>query len=274
MTRRVRISGIVLLVCSFPFIVFLFIPASQIEGVLRRLFAAQEYTFSAGRFGKAFPLGITARDITITDRRGVLLQVDKLELRPVILATLAGAPTVSANAAIGAGTIDLRWRWGKTGGINADISGLPLEQIPFFRTIAGATVKGVLRGEARLTGMPPRMNGTIKVEVRKTELADLKIGELPLPAVTDETIQGMLRVKDGRGRVESLTVEGNGLYARLSGEIPLSAAAPLDLMLELMPKADFMEKQKFVFLLLIKYLDSPGHYRLPVRGTLSKPQIF
>ena len=48
----------------------------------------------------------------------------------------------------------------------------------------------------------------------------MKIGEMPLPAVSDETIQGMLRVKDGRGRVESLTLEGSGLYARLSGEIP------------------------------------------------------
>ena len=118
------------------------------------------------------------------------------------------------------------------------------------------------------------MNGIIKLEVKGAELADLKIGELPLPAVSDETIQGMLRVKDGRGRVESLTFEGSGLYARLSGEVPLSASAPLELILELMPKADLLEKQKFVFLLLLKYLDSPGHYRIPVRGTLAKPQVF
>jgi hypothetical protein len=60
----------------------------------------------------------------------------------------------------------------------------------------------------------------------------------------------------------------------LSGEVPLSASAPLELILELMPKAEFLERQKFVFLLLLNYLDSPGHYRIPVRGTLAKPQVF
>jgi hypothetical protein len=32
-----------------------------------------------------------------------------------------------------------------------------------------------------------------------------------------------------------------------------------------------MDKQKFVFLLLAKYLVSPGNYSIPVRGTLAKP---
>jgi len=34
-----------------------------------------------------------------------------------------------------------------------------------------------------------------------------------------------------------------------------------------------MEKQKFVFLLLSKYLTSPGAYQIPIRGTLAKPAI-
>jgi len=32
-----------------------------------------------------------------------------------------------------------------------------------------------------------------------------------------------------------------------------------------------MEKQKYVFLLLAKYLISPGAYQIPIRGTLAKP---
>ena len=274
MTRRRLIGWVVVLCCLFPLLVVLFIPASQVEGLLKRLLAQQGYTFTATRFGTAFPLGISAREVTVADSRGPLLQLDRLSVRPLLLPLLTGKLAISAEAAIGPGTIACRWRSGTAGGITAEISGVPLEQVPFFRTVAGAAVKGRLRGEARLTGVSPRLNGTIKVEVKGTELSDLKIGEMPLPAVTDETIQGMLRVKEGRGRVESLTFEGSGLYARISGEIPLSAAAPLDLSLELMPKADLLEKQKFVFLLLVKYLDSPGHYRLPIRGTLAKPTVF
>jgi len=272
---RSRITGgVILLIALFPLLVILFIPAAQVEGVLRRLLASQGYSFTADRFDKAFPLGITVRNVTIADSRGALLQLDRLTVRPAIISTLTGTPTFSAEAVVGSGKIDLLWGWGKRGGITADISGLSLEQVPFFRNVAGATVKGSFMGEVRLTGLLPRMNGTIKLEVKGGELADMKIGEMPLPAVTDETIQGMLRVRDGRGRVESLTFQGSGLYARLSGEIPLSASAPLELQLELMPKADFLEKQKFVFLLLVKYLDSPGHYRLPLRGSLAKPSLF
>ncbi len=274
MTRLQRLGGIVLLVCAFLLLVILFIPTAQVEGVLRRLLARQGYSFTAGAFGKAFPLGIIARDVTIADGRGELLRFDRLDVRPVIIPTLMGAPTLSVDAVIGAGTAAIRWRWGKPGGVSVDIRGVLLEQIPFFRSVAGATVKGTLRGEARLSGVPPRMNGTVKIQVRGGQLADVKIGGMPLPAVLDETIQGMIRVKEGRGRVESLTLEGSGLYARVSGEIPLSATAPLELILELMPKADFLEKQKFVFLLLFKYLDSPGHYRLPIRGALAKPSLF
>ena len=274
MRRWERIGILVLLAGIFPALVICFIPAVQVEALLQRLLAQQGYTFTAGRFGKAFPLGITAGEVTIADQRGALLQLDRLELRFPLIPILTGTPTLSVDGIIGNGTISLLWSLGKRGGLSADIAGLSLERIPFFRSVVGATVKGVFRGEARLTGTLPRMNGTIKLEVKGAELADMKIGEMPLPAVSNETIQGMLRVSEGRGRVESLTVEGSGLYARLSGEIPLTASAPLELILELMPKADFLERQKLVFLLLVKYLDSPGHYRLPLRGTLAKPSMF
>lgn len=274
MTRKQLIGGSILLVCLFPLLVLALIPAAQVEGVVQRLLAREGLTFTAGRFGMAFPLGITARNVTLADSRGPLLRFDRLDLRPRLFPLLSGTLAVAADATVGSGRVELLWRSGNKGGLSADIRGLPLEQLPLFRTVAGASVKGLLRGEARLTGIPPRLSGTIRVQATGVELADLKIGEMPLPAVSDETIQGMLRVKDGRGRVESLTFEGVGLYARLSGDIPLSPADPLDLSLELMPRADFLERQKFVFLLLIKYQDSPGHYRLPIRGTLAKPAVL
>jgi len=272
--RREAICGVVAVICLFPLLVIFFIPAAQVEGIVRRSFARQGYTFTSGRFGTAFPYGIIAGDVTIADSRGPLLRLDRLTLHPAFLPLMTGNLALSADALVGAGTITVQWRSGQKGGISADISGLPLDQVPFFRTVVDATVAGRLWGEARLSGVPPRMSGVIKIRITGGGCSGLKIGELPLPAVSDETIQGMLRVKDGRGRVESLTFEGNSLYARLSGDIPLSVSAPLDLSLELMPKADFLEKQKLVFLLLVRYLDSPGHYRLPVRGTLAKPSVF
>jgi type II secretion system protein N len=62
----------------------------------------------------------------------------------------------------------------------------------------------------------------------------------------------------------------------LKGTIPPGpslAAAPLNLTLELMPTAEYLERQKLVFLLLARYLDTPGHYQIPVKGVLGKPAM-
>ena len=87
----------------------------------------------------------------------------------------------------------------------------------------------------------------------------------------------MVRVVDGKARLESFTLEGDGVYMRLSGDIPSdanAAATPLNMSLEIMPKPEFLEKQKLVFLLLAKFMASPGVYRVPIKGTLLKPEIL
>jgi hypothetical protein len=64
---------------------------------------------------------------------------------------------------------------------------------------------------------------------------------------------------------------------RLSGDIPGGANAvnaPLNLFLEIMPKPEFLEKQKLVFMLLARFMVSPGNYRVPIRGTVLNPVIL
>jgi type II secretion system protein N len=103
------------------------------------------------------------------------------------------------------------------------------------------------------------------------------MGAFALPDAANLNSKGMIRITDGKARLESLTLQGEGLYMRLSGFLPMganAASAPLDLVLEIMPKPEFLEKQKLVFLLLAKFMVSPGVYRVPIRGTLLKPEIL
>jgi len=89
--------------------------------------------------------------------------------------------------------------------------------------------------------------------------------------------QGMIRVSDGKARLESFTLAGDGIYMRLSGDLPFGANAavtPLNMSLEIMPKPEFLEKQKLVFMLLARFMTSPGVYTVPIRGTLLKPAII
>ena len=100
---------------------------------------------------------------------------------------------------------------------------------------------------------------------------------MPLPDASYHTAQGMVRIQDGKGAIESFTLQGDDLYVRLKGALPLADPLPatrLDLALELMPKPALLEKQKLIFLLLLKFQDTPGHYLVPIKGTLGKPQVL
>ena len=115
---------------------------------------------------------------------------------------------------------------------------------------------------------------------RKTTAAATSSGVMKRPVGMRERIVSRcsaVRAGGGKLNLESFTLEGDGLYVRLKGDLPLAAtiaAAPLNLTLELMPTAEFLDRQKYVFLLLVKYQKSPGHYEVPIRGTLGKPAIF
>jgi type II secretion system protein N len=116
----------------------------------------------------------------------------------------------------------------------------------------------------------------LRLEVKKAHIAGVKVGEMPLPDADYAVVQGMIRQKGAGFTLESFTLQGDGLYVRLKGDFPLTTPlgmAPLNMTLDLMPKPEFLEKQKFVFLLLTKYLVSPGNYSIPIRGVLAKPLI-
>jgi type II secretion system protein N len=162
------------------------------------------------------------------------------------------------------------------GEAHVEISHLRLEDIPFFPTATSARVKGNLQAQGSFWGKGDSTRGEARLEVKSVELAGMKIGELPLPDASYDVVRGALKVNNGKAVLESFTLQGEGLYVRLKGDFPVITplgSAPLNLTLELMPKPDFLEKQKFVFLLLAKYLNSPGVYHIPIRGRLAKPAI-
>ena len=251
------------------------IPNRALQGVVERAAEQQGLTFRVASFGKALALGVTAREVVRGGADGLLLRADRLTVRLRLLPLLAGKVVVSGVAAIGPGKAEVLFQ-PRRDDLTVEVAGLRLEDVPFFRSVAGATVRGIGRLSGRIAGPLATGRGELKLEVRGAELAGIKIGGVPLPDAVYPTVQGMLRIAAGKGTLESFTLQGEGIYARLSGSVPLNvppAAAPLDLTLELMPKPEFLEKQKFVFLLLVKYLDTPGHYRIPVRGTLVKPAL-
>lgn len=260
----------------FCCITIIFIPTGELQRLAQRMLAPCGLALTATSFGKAFPLGIRAKGITLSTQTGNILSLDTISLKLKLFPLLAGRVIVSCNAGIGAGSVEGNAEITRNGRLELSGSTIRLESIPFFPTVAKAQAKGELRLKSELKGNGRNSGGYLQIEAKDLDLRGISISGTALPDASYRTMQGMVRIAGGRATLESVTLQGEGLYVRLSGEFPAGAnpaAAPLNLKLELMPKPEFLESQKFVFLLLAKYMVTPGQYQLPIRGTLASPSL-
>jgi len=268
--------GSAVLLALFALLTYLFIPDRVLQGIVARGLAQEGFTFTAARLGKAFPLGVTAKRVEIGNESGPLLKADEATIRIALLPILRGKLEMDYRLRIGTGELFGSYFPGGNGNSTFETRDVKLEEIPFFPTVTGAKVKGDLSGHGSLAGRQATASGELQLEARKTDLSGMKIGDTPLPDAAYDSARISLKVSSGKILLESFTLQGEGLYVRLKGDLPLTSplsAAPLNLTLELMPKPDFLDRQKFVFLLLTKFQASPGHFQIPIKGTLGKPAI-
>ncbi len=261
----------------FLFCVYLFLPTGRINGIIGQALSAQGLNLSPAARKTLLP-GLTWERPQLSSSQGALLRLERLAARLQLHRLLTGRVAVGASAVqAGGGTVKLEGALtGKrTAGVAADR--VQLGEIPFFKTVLGATVGGTLRCEGSAEEGTRGWNGEFRVEINGLEYTGVKMGSFPLPDAAGLQSKGMIRLADGKARLESFTLQGEGVYMRLSGDLPAGSnpvTAPLNLTLEIMPKPDFLERQKLVFLLLAKFMTSPGVYRIPITGTILNPQII
>jgi type II secretion system protein N len=265
--------GGVFLFLAFAYTLF---PTGRIDAIINQELASQGLTLSPGCSKTILP-GLAWDNPRLSSDQGALVACDRLKVQLRLLPLLMGKVRLGASASIGAGRLDLEY--GVTGAkaLALDINGISLADIPFFKTVLGATAGGSLWSQGDVSRGPKGLNGELKLEIKQLEFSGVKLGAFPLPDAANLRAQGMIKVTNGSARLESFTLQGEGVYMRLSGNLPSganAAGAPLDLSLEIMPKAEFLEKQKLAFLLLAKFMVSPGVYKVPIRGTLLKPEIL
>jgi len=276
--RDVVRRAVLILACLTLFIVclYIFIPSSRINAAIDQTLSSQGLSLTPPAHKTILP-GLAWDNALLSSQQGPLLHFDRLSVRLQLLKLLTGRIVLYSQVSLGAGRMNLEQ--GITGRqtvlLNADK--LALGEMPFFKTILGARVGGSLWSEGSATSGPKGWNGELKLEISQLEFSGIKVGAFPPPDASSLNSKGMVRITDGKARLESLTLQGEGVYMRLSGNLPQGVnaeAAPLDLVLEIMPKPEFLDKQKLVFLLLAKFMASPGVYRVPIKGTLLKPEIL
>lgn len=261
-------------VLLFVILTILFIPGKALLDLSNRAIAPWGLAVKAGSFGKAFPIGISGSDWLLSSEKGELLKLERGSVRLRILPLLTGKVSLAIEALSGSGRLKALASPSAGGSLTLELNGLNLEQIPFFATVTGIKAQGVVNCRAEIGSIAGKASGYVKVDAKGVDLAGIRLGETPLPDARYQTVQMMLRLKSGAAAMESFTLDGEGLFVRIKGDILAGEtlqSAPLEMTMELMPKPEFMEKQKFIFLLLSKYLDTPGHFQIPIKGTLGKP---
>jgi len=268
--------GIPAALLCFLFLTLLFTPNHAIKGVLVRAAENAGYTLDCTALGKSFPVGLKADAVELSSAKGSLVKLREVKVRLELLPLLTGKARLAYRGRIGAGELEGEIDLGKNQGWSVQCRGVRLEEIPFFATVASARIKGELRLNGKLVSRKGVGEGDMQLEVRSAEIAGVKVGEMPLPDAAYKEVRGALRIEKGRAILKSFTLDGDGIYVRLKGDATLSkplGASPLNLTMEMMPKPAFLERQKFVFLLLTKYQSSPGAFSIPIHGTLAHPAI-
>ena len=256
--------------------IYLLFPTSIVDTFLAQALLRQGLTLAPAVHKTLLP-GLAWDDLLLSSERGPLLSCERLQVRALLLPLFVGRAVVSGGVTIGSGHLDIRYALNGKAALNLNADGISLADVPFFKNILGAKAAGNLWSQGTLKRDVKGLSGDLKLEVKQLELSGVKLGAFPLPDFVNLKAQGMIRVSDGKARLESFTLEGDGIYMRLSGDAPSGANAaltPLNMILEMMPKPEFLEKQKLVFLVLAKFMTSPGVYKLPIRGTLLKPEIM
>jgi len=274
LARRGALLG--LAVVLFIALVYLFFPADRVDTLIGRQLAEQGLKLAPTARKTLLP-GLSWRGATLSSDAGVLLRGDRLTVRPLLLPLLTGKVVLRTALTLGNGWLQADSGLNGREALSLQADGIKLADMPFFKTVLGASAGGALWCEGRVRRDKGRMSGEIKLEVRQLEFSGVTVGGMPLPNAANLRSQGMIRITDGKVRLESFTLQGDGVYMRLSGDLPdgaNAAAQPLNLVLEIMPKPEFMEQQKLVFLLLAKFTATPGVYRIPIKGTLLKPSII
>ena len=277
MKQAARLSRLIILALGglvlFCYLVYLFLPAGRINTCITRNLENQGLVLTP-EAGKALLPGLIWRDARLASPQGALAAFNSLILRPRLTSLLAGHVRFNLTGEIREGRFDLDYALNGRDALRFTADGINLADIPFFKTALSGRVAGELWSQGSARRVPQGLDGELKLEVKRLEFSGVTLGGVPLPDAANLRSQGMARIAGNRVRLESFTIQGDGVFMRLSGEIPGTSDSPLNLILEIMPKADFYERQKLVFMLLAKFMVSPGNYRVPIRGTLLKPSIF
>lgn len=255
-----KILLIIILIPLF-FLSFIFgawiiaVPEGLIQDFIKDSIKSQKIYIKPDGIKKRLFLTLSIEKIDVRNKdETLLLTFNNLNLKPDFISLLKLSPTMLFTGQSHSGTI--QGFYGITDNqFNLDGKDIKLDEIPSLKLfhIEG---NGNLALRLRIINEQGEIIFNIKDAKLKTTILP---GGYLLPLNWFNDIKGLLNVNKGVIEVKSFTLEGNGVYARVKGNI---TGERIDLKMEIMPDASF--KNSALLKLIEPFMASPGYYVIPV----------
>ena len=186
----------------FVLFCYLLLPTTKIDSLLAQTLSLQGLTLTPAVHKTLLP-GLAWDNLLISSEQGSLVQCERLQVRPLLLPLFTGRAVISGGATFGKGHLDISYALNGADALNLDADGIALANIPFFKTVLGATIAGNLWSRGTLKRGTKGLSGDLKLEVKQLDFSGIKLGAFPLPDAAHLKTQGMIRVNDGKARLDA-----------------------------------------------------------------------
>lgn len=229
-------------------------------------------------FRKLFPLGVELRQVSIMREEFTkpVLTLDKLRARLDILYLLKGGARVVVNGYKGSGSVqgDILVK-GKNNTVNLWIDAMELNAIPYLDSFDLGRNVG-LSGRIKMTFQREKCPyGSVDVEGRNVNGSGFKISGFPVPLGDGLKATLSAELKDDCNiHLKGLWLDSKNFSANVNGYVLLASQytkSPIDLSLEIMPRASFVTGNDFLLSILTKYRKSSNYYFVKIKGSIERP---
>lgn len=237
------------------------VPEETIVAMIANSLGSSALQVECDGFRKSLFFGFSADKISLKKDDRLLIAVEHIAGRINPLAVMGLRLPCNFSGSAGNGSLQgsaelLR----KSHEVSMTVTDADIAAIPFFE-FAGMKGRGLLSGRMLLKDN----QGDIRFDLRELQLASGMFGGIPVPLNYFRSAQGALEIRGGQAKVNSFTMEGPGIFARVKGDI---ADSRLALTLEIMPEKAFADRTP-ALMLLEKYRVSPGRYSVPLTNSLN-----
>lgn len=274
MKRFFIITGIfVSAIFLFLFTFLLILPSSLIESWLEDgLKKRTGLAFAVEGFQKSLPFGFNIERVNIFQEgiKDPLFTLDGVLGRFKPLSLFSGGIGVLISGSVGKGKLEGE-AFFRAGDSSVDIKANNIS-LPYFDSIG--LNKIVFDGQVYTTfpknGCP---SGTIKAEGKDAKAVKINVMGFDVPFGEIKQTGIMIEIGKCKLFLKGLWLEGEGLSARLQGEVSLASPvkdSPISMTLDIIP-GQLLRENGLILALISDYRKSANNYSIPIKGTLGSP---